>query len=120
MRTSKKILSTLLTAAFVSGALAGNAFAIDPDDTRGDLNGDKPVSVRIQQTVNAKALAEARSGNLLILPVVGSYNGEERLTVAQQQVAGARAQGARAKKPLHILPFQGDWNGTAKAGFPHK
>ncbi|TYC64792.1 hypothetical protein FMN63_20250 [Stappia sp. BW2] len=120
MRTSRKVLSTLLTAVFVSGALASNAFAFDPDDTRGDLNGDKPVSVRQQQTINAKALAEARSGKLLILPVVGTSNGEERLTVAQQQVADARTHGAKAKKQLNILPFQGDWNGTAKVGFPHQ
>ncbi len=45
MRTSNKILSTLLTAAFVSGALAGNAFAIDPDDTRGDARAKKPLHI---------------------------------------------------------------------------
>jgi len=116
MRTNKKFLSSLLAAAFVSTATIGSAFAYDPDDTVGDLTGDKPLSIRQMQIANEKALRDARDNRLLILKVQGSYNGEETLTASQQ----AAFNSAKSGDSLPILPFIGDWNGTSKAGFPHQ
>jgi hypothetical protein len=90
MKSSMKILASVLTAAFVSGAFAGSAFAIGPDVGKGDLNGDDPVTVGNQASSNEHALELARSGQLLILPVIGSANGEEPLPLAQQQKAPAK------------------------------
>lgn len=118
MRTSRKIISSVIAAAFVSGAAVTGAFANDPDDSVGDLTGDKPLSIRQQQIANAKALEDARGNRLLILPVEGSYNGEERFTARQQAASNAKIAAQRSS--LSILEFQGDWNGTAKAGFPHQ
>jgi hypothetical protein len=118
MRTSKKILSSVIAAAFVSGAAVGGAFAFDRDDTVGDLTGDKPLSIRQQKIANAKALQDAKNNRLLILQVEGSFNGEERLTASQQAASNAKI--ASASGSLPILEFKGDWNGTSKAGFPHQ
>ncbi|MBO6894074.1 MAG: hypothetical protein JJ866_19190 [Roseibium sp.] len=115
MRTTRKIVSSVIAATFVSAAAATSAFAFDPDDTVGDLNGDKPVSVRQQQIANAKALEDARGNRLLILPVQGSYNGEERFTARQQAASNAKI--ASRQGTLPILEFIGDWNGTSKPGF---
>ncbi|QFT29277.1 hypothetical protein K1718_02640 [Roseibium porphyridii] len=124
MRTSKKILSTVVAATFVSGALIGGAFAQFPDQTVGDLNGNNPVSIQQMQIANAKALRDAGKLNtksyvnraaVADFPdqTVGDSNGNTPVPV--------RVQATRASDSnLTILPFIGDWNGTAKKGFPHQ
>lgn len=116
MRMTKKFLSTLMTAALVSGTFAGTALAVDPDEFRGDRNGEKPLSVRQQQPANAKALADARSGNLLILPALGSHNGEYRATIGELAASRTAYSGTVTNAPRIAPAGPGDYNGTAKIG----
>lgn len=132
MKTTRTFLSSLLAAVFVSGALVGNAFADDPDDTVGDLNGDKPLSIRQMQIANEKALRAVRGNRLHIVKPdsnakraayadfpdqsVGDLNGNTPVPVRRQAADNAAA----GSKNLLILPFIGDWNGTSKKGFPHQ
>ncbi|CTQ55971.1 hypothetical protein LP7551_04527 [Roseibium album] len=132
MTTNKKLLSSLIAAVFVSGAFVGNAFALDPDDSVGDLTGDKPLSIRQMKIANEKALRAARNGRLLTLKPqseasraayadfpdqsVGDLNGNNPVPVRQQ----VRDNSIADRQDLLILQFQGDWNGTAKKGFPHQ
>ncbi len=113
MRTTKKILSTVLATAFVSGALAGSAFARDPDETVGDLNGDRPMTIRQQRVANEKALRDART--LRIIEGKWDLTNQYRIPFEQE-----KGRNANATQPGPLLPFKGDWNGTAKAGFPHQ
>jgi hypothetical protein len=132
MTTNKKLLSSLIAAVFVSGAFVGNAFALDPDDSAGDLTGDRPLSIRQMKIANEKALQAARNNRLLILKpqseasraafadfpdqTVGDLNGNTPVPVRQL----ARDNAIAGQKDLPILQFQGDWNGTSKKGFPHQ
>ena len=130
MRTNKKFLSSLLAAAMVSAAMIGNAFADDPDDTVGDLTGDKPLSIRLMQIQNQRALAAAQNRQAFSRQqsnaayadfpdqTVGDLNGNNPVPVRRQAANNSLARGS--DKPLLILQFQGDWNGTAKKGFPHQ
>ena len=57
MRTSKKIISSVLAAGFVSGAFVGTASAIDFGGLYGDSNGSEPVFFSSnQQNINKNQL----------------------------------------------------------------
>lgn len=122
MRTTRKIIATLLTAGVVSSAAIGSAFADFPRQSYGDLSGDEPLSVRQMHFANERALRAVRGNRVQIVnpsatadfprQAHGDLNGEERVPV--RELTNARQGGN-----VLILPFLGDWNGTAKSGFPH-
>lgn len=132
MKLYKSTLSSMLAAVFMSASFAGVSFADDPDDTVGDLNGNKPLSIRQMNIANAKALRAARTYRVpdtnresaatraayADFPdqTVGDLNGNNPVPVRRQ----AADNTAAGQKNLLILPFIGDWNGTSKKGFPHQ
>jgi hypothetical protein len=59
MRTSKKIITTLLAAGIVSTAAIGSALADFPRQAYGDLNGNEPLSIEQMRIANQKALKSA-------------------------------------------------------------
>ncbi|MEM9630422.1 MAG: hypothetical protein AAGA50_03795 [Pseudomonadota bacterium] len=130
MRTTRKILSPLIAAAFVSGAFIGTAYAIDNATQFGDLSGNEPLSVQTMRAQNERALrsSQKRSVNAYSAgntnrayadfpdQAFGDLSGNNPVPIRRQSVEN-RASGSDS---LLILQFQGDWNGTAKEGFPHR
>lgn len=123
MNTTRKIITTFLTAGVLSGAAIGTALADFPRQAYGDLSGNEPVSVRQLQISNQKALGAVhgrtvRTSNPAATAdfpdqAYGDLSGDVPVPVRE-------LTSARPGKNLLILPFIGDWNGTAKKGFPHQ
>jgi len=119
MQSTRKILTSLLTAGIVSSAAIGTAMADFPRQTFGDLSGNEPVSVRQLQAANAKALQAGRGHTVRANSAAatadfadqayGDLNGDVPVPVRGQ----ARS---RVSADLLILPSLGDWNGTSAAG----
>ena len=122
MRTTKKIITTLLAAGIVSTAAIGSALADFPRQSFGDLSGDEPVSIEQMRIANQKALQSSGRSAVRVNSAVladfpdqayGDLNGENPVPVREQSKS-------TQSKNLLILPFIGDWNGTSKTGFPHQ
>ncbi|WP_422373859.1 hypothetical protein [Roseibium sp.] len=123
MRTTKKIITTLLAAGVVSTAAIGSAFADFPRQSYGDLSGNEPVSIEQMRIANQKALNSAGGSSVRVnnasasadfpRQAYGDLNGNNRIPVRE-------ISKTKNNSNVLILPFLGDWNGTSKAGFPHQ
>lgn len=101
MRTSKKIISSVIAAVFVSGAFVGTASAIDFGGLYGDSNGSEPVFFTSnQQNINNSQLSRstnrAKQSDARIFAdyadqAYGDLNGNQPVSVRRLQADNERA-----------------------------